>query len=83
MPLSVLDASAMLAVILEEPGAEQDVAREPEIRAVELEFESDRGDGVVLGLHRVGRRLEVGLARGVGRHCRRRHPLSPNSATWC
>ena len=45
--------------------AEQDVAREPEIRAVDLEFESDREDGVVLGLHRVGQRLEVGLARGV------------------
>ena len=45
--------------------SEQDVTREPEIRAVELEVESGREDGVVLGLHRVGQRFEVCLARGV------------------
>ena len=44
---------------------EQHVAREPEVRAVELQVEARREDSVVLGLHRVGEGLEVGLARGV------------------
>src|ERR1700722_18882778 len=47
--------------------SELNMAAHREVRAIDLQQEAGAMDGVVLDLHRVGERADIGLVRGVVR----------------